>query len=188
MKMYQLVEWFQLNFPKLHKDLLECNHNFDNRGLNPYHLETDCWSHTLLVCKVAELSGYDKVVQVAAMLHDIGKPKVRKVNPRNSHVQFFGHEEISAKMSKNVLKQLQEEGTLTEDECLEVEELILKHSLLHKDVAKEELIYEFQSKRDVYIHLVQLNRCDTLGRFCADNNFSEEKYKKLMLHSKSMKC
>jgi len=186
MQMYQLVEWFQLNFPKLHKDLLRCDHNFDSQDLNPYHLESDCWSHTMLVCKVAELSGYDKVVQVAALLHDIGKPKARKVNPRNNHVQFFGHEEISARMSDNVLKQMLQEGILNDYECLEVQELILKHSLLHKEVDPQELFNIFEHKKSVYIHLVQLNRCDALGRFCADNGFGDEKYERLISYAKNM--
>ena len=96
MKIYQLIEWFQINYPDMHQALLQCNHNFDEKDLNPYHLESDCWSHTMMVCKIAELSHYEKVVQIAALLHDIGKPASRKINPRNNHVQFFGHENLSA--------------------------------------------------------------------------------------------
>lgn len=184
--MYQLVEWFQLNFPKLHQELLQCNHNYDHQDLNPYHLESDCWSHTMLVCKVAELSGYDKVVQVAALLHDIGKPKARKINPRNNHVQFFGHEEISARMSEPVLQQMLQEGILNTEESLEVLELISKHSLLHKEVDPQDLFHMFEDKKDLYIHLVELNRCDALGRFCADNGFSDERYKRLISYAKNM--
>ena len=186
MQMHQLVEWFQLNFPKHHQALIQCNHNFDQEDLNPYHLESDCWSHTMLVCKVAELSGYDKVVQVSALLHDIGKPESRKVNPRNDHVQFFGHEEISASMSESVLKQMEEEGIIDEHEVSEVYELIMKHSVLHKLNDPHELFNRFKNKKEFYIHLVQLNRCDALGRFCADNGFSDEKYERLISYSKNM--
>ena len=108
--MYQLIEWFQVKYPELHNDLLQCNHNFDEENLNPYHLESDCWSHTMMVCKIAELSYYGKVVQIAALLHDIGKPVSRRINPKNNHVQFFGHEELSAKMAVNILDHMMSEN------------------------------------------------------------------------------
>ncbi len=130
MKMYQLIEWFQIRFPKMHNDLLLCNHNFDEKDLNPYHHESDCWSHTMMVCKIAELSSYGKVVQIAALLHDIGKPASRKINPHNNHVQFFGHEELSTDMATEVLDMMQREDMLDEKEKNEVIRLIAHHSFL----------------------------------------------------------
>jgi putative nucleotidyltransferase with HDIG domain len=60
----------------------------------------------MMVCKVAELRGYDRVVQVSALLHDIGKPQSRKINPKNNHVNFWGHEELSAKMAEPLVADL----------------------------------------------------------------------------------
>ena len=186
MKMYQLIEWFQRNYPRHHKSLKKCNHNFDTKDLNPYHLESDCWSHTMLVCKVAELSEYDKVVLVAALLHDLGKPKARRVNPRNNHVQFFGHEEQSVRLAKEVLIHLLNEKYITHKELVEISELIMLHSLLHKEVSSYDLLMQFKNKKSLYVHLVQLNRCDALGRFCQDNGFDDEKYQRLISYSKDM--
>ena len=121
MKMYQLVEWFQIYFPVMHKDLLECKHNYDDAFFNPYHLESDCWSHTMMVCKIAELSEYNKVVQIAALLHDIGKPVSRKINPDNNHVQFSGHEILSVGMAEGVLRNMIEENIII---VLEMQEII----------------------------------------------------------------
>ncbi len=187
MKMYQLIEWFQIHFPDMHNDLLQCNHNFDEKDLNPYHLESDCWSHTMMVCKIAELSAYDKVVQIAALLHDIGKPSSRKINPNNNHVQFFGHEELSASMAEGVLFIMVQENIISKEECDEIQELILLHSLLHKEHSEKELLKRFSNRKSFYLHLVELNRCDSLGRFCADNNFIDEKYHKLIAYSKEYK-
>ena len=186
MKMYQLIEWFQLNYSKLHKDLVRCNHSYDKNDLNPYHLETACWSHTMLVCKVAEMYNYDKVVLIAALLHDIGKPKSRKINPRNNHVQFFGHENLSVKLADEVLSQMRNEKMITIAELNEINELIAKHSFLHREVTPHELFEEFRQKKQLYTHLVQLNRCDALGRFCADTGFDDDRYERLISYSKNM--
>ena len=177
--MYQLIEWFQIHFPKLHNDLLQCNHNFDEKNLNPYHLESDCWSHTMMVCKVAELSGYNKIVQIAALLHDIGKPTSRKINLRNNHVQFFGHEELSAQMADEVLDLMIEEEIIDEKEKGKVIKLNANHDFLNKHSNSEMLMEHFKGDKVFCIHLVQLSRCDSHGRFCADLP-NDEKYQVLL--------
>lgn len=186
MKMYQLIEWFQIRFPKMYNDLLLCNHNFDEKDLNPYHLESDCWSHTMMVCKITELSGYDKVVQIAALLHDIGKPASRKINPRNNHIQFFGHEKLSADMAIDVLDAMKKEDMINDKEKSEVIKLIFHHDFLHKYPYKEALMEHFEGDKTFCIYLVQLSRCDSLGRFCADIP-SEEKYQVLLDQLKGVK-
>ena len=104
--MRQLVHWFSTSYPELKHALMQCHHNFDDHDTNPYHIEGDCWSHTMMVCKIAELKGYDKVVQVSALLHDIGKLQSRRVNPHNNHIQFFGHEALSANMATSLVADL----------------------------------------------------------------------------------
>ena len=178
MKMYQLVEWFQIHYLEMHQDLLQCNHNFDEKDLNPYHLESDCWSHTMMVCKLAELGNYDKVVQVATLLHDIGKPASRKVNPRNNHVQFFGHEELSAQMAIDVLDQMIREEIINTQEKEEVIKLITHHAFLYKHPEPNAMMIYFNGNKKFCTHLVELMRCDSLGRFCPDLP-SEEKFQKL---------
>ena len=175
MKMYQLIEWFQIHFPKMHQDLLLCNHNFDEKALNPYHLESDCWSHTMMVCKIAEFSDYSKVVQIAALLHDIGKPASRKINPNNNHVQFFGHEALSAKMAVAVLEQMKSEKLINEEETQEILKLIEHHAFMHKNEDLSVLVDYFKGDIAFCIHLIELSRCDNLGRFCVDMS-SNKKY------------
>jgi len=161
--MIQLLHWFQTNYPELKKDLQDAHHNFDDTDTNPYHLEGDCWSHTMLVCKVAQLKEYDIVVQVSALLHDIGKPQLRKINPENNHVLFWGHEELSAQMAKPLVVDLIERNMLTKEEADEVITLIALHGEIYKhpdDVAKE-----LKSRAKVFKHLLELHECDDLGRF-----------------------
>ena len=162
--MIEFINWFQITYPHLKKSMQECHHNFDDRDTNPYHIEGDCWSHTMMVCKIAELRGYDKVVQLSAILHDIGKPKSRKINPKNNHVQFFGHEELSAKMAKPLVDDLIQRKMITKLEANEVLKLIEFHSYLY--TRNEVEIYEkFKNSLELFKHLVELSICDDLGRF-----------------------
>ncbi len=114
--MVDLIGWFQLNYPDIKRDMQNCQHNFSSRDLNPYHIEGDCWSHTMMVSKVAEMRGYSRAVKLSALLHDMGKPKARRVNPKNSHVQFFGHEKLSAKMAKPIVDKLISQDIILADE------------------------------------------------------------------------
>ena len=183
--MYRSIAWFQKNYPQLHREMITCNHNFDTHNLNPYHLESDCWSHTMMVCKMAEFKQYDKVVQIAALLHDIGKPSARKVNPKNNHVRFFGHEKLSAQMAEEILWSMRQEGMIDQGEKEEIIKLIENHSFLHKNPEMENLLEEFGEQIAFCIHLVQLSQCDNLGRFCADTA-DDAKYHKMLesLHSR----
>ena len=162
--MIKFLHWFQTNYPEYKKALLACHHNFDDNDTNPYHIEGDCWSHTMMVCKIAELKEYDRVVQVSALLHDIGKPTSRKINFQNNHVQFFGHEELSAKMAESLVADLLKRDMLTSQEADEVLELIASHAFLYKK-NKEELYELFKGRASFFEHLIQLAHCDDLGRF-----------------------
>ena len=171
--MTQLIEWFSTTYPKYKEALLNCHHNFDEKETNPYHVEGDCWSHTMMVCKVAELKGYEKVVQVSALLHDLGKPSSRKINPLNNHVQFFGHEEKSALLARPLLEELVKRGEITKEESLEIEELILLHGTLYK-LSHKEIVEKFRGREELFRHLVELVECDGLGRFTDSYNFNKE--------------
>ena len=162
--MIQFVHWFQITYPHLKQALLETDHNFDDTDTNPYHVEGDCWSHTMMVCKIAQLKGYSRAIQVSALLHDIGKPQSRKINPLNNHVQFFGHEELSASMAKPLVRDLVEREMITSSESEEILKLIAFHAYLYK--YNEEEIYEkFKHDLEFFKHLVELSICDDLGRF-----------------------
>ena len=161
--MIQLLHWFQTNYPELKRALQNSHHNFDDTDTNPYHLEGDCWSHTMMVCKVAELKGYNRVVQLSALLHDIGKPQSRKINPKNNHVQFFGHEELSAKLAEPLMQDLVNQKMITLEESKEVITLIALHGKIYKDRAEVERELK---ERPIWLqHLLELSECDDLGRF-----------------------
>jgi putative nucleotidyltransferase with HDIG domain len=154
-------------------------HNYAPTELNPYHLESDCWSHTMMVCKLAELNAYDNVVQIAALLHDIGKPASRKVNSRNNHVQFFGHEALSAEMAEGILDRMLDESIILIEEKEEIIQLVKHHAFLYKHSEPNAMMKYFNGNKVFCRHLVELIRCDSLGRFCSDLP-DEEKFTVLL--------
>jgi HD superfamily phosphodiesterase len=104
------------------------------------------------------------VVQVSALLHDIGKPQSRKINPKNNYVNFHGHEEVSATMAKPLVADLLKRKMLSPAEAKEVLELISLHSYLYRH-SEEEIYEKFKDNLTLFKHLVELDICDDLGRF-----------------------
>ena len=102
-------------------------------------------------------------MQVSALLHDIGKPQSRKINPKNNHVQFFGHEEISAVMAKPLVANLVEKKIISQEEANEVLEIIALHGEIYKQ--RNEVEKRLKRKPHVLQHLLELSECDDLGRF-----------------------
>ena len=167
--MIYLIEWFQINYPELKRDMQKCQHNFNEKDINPYHMEGDCWTHTMMVCKIAEIKNYSKVVKISALLHDIGKPKSRKVNPKNNHVQFFGHEKLSAKIAKPLVDDLVSKDIISKEESRRVLRLVESHGILYRS-SIEELYKKFADELDFLKELIELIYCDNMGRFASSVN------------------
>ena len=158
--MSEIIAWFCINYPNLKKQMQKCEHG--NSDINPYHVEGDCWSHTMMVCKIAELKNYDIRVKIAALLHDIAKPKTRKVNPKNKHVQFFGHEELSSKMAKDILETMAKSKLIENSDIEYIVKLVRFHGIFYKE-SMEDIKKKFN--KEFFKSLKELHTCDTLGRF-----------------------
>jgi tRNA nucleotidyltransferase/poly(A) polymerase len=59
-----------------------------------YHI-FDVLDHSLLACDYAARNGYSHELRLAALLHDIGKPSVRKFDETGGSWTFYRHEEYS---------------------------------------------------------------------------------------------
>lgn len=98
--MSQYLKRFQLDYPALAAEMRGCSHHYDEKTINPFHLEGDIWSHTCMVTK--QLEG--TTLEMAAVLHDIGKVYTRYENHEKQRVRFSGHENMSAFMSLKIFK------------------------------------------------------------------------------------
>jgi poly(A) polymerase len=89
---------------------------------DPVHRHKDVLRHTLAVVKRCE----PKLrLRLAALLHDIGKPKTRQITPDG--VQFHHHEVVGARMAQERLRELR----YPEREIKEVVQLVEMHLRFH---------------------------------------------------------
>ena len=70
---------------------------------NKHHIY-DCYEHSLRTLDYAAKKGFNKYVRVAALLHDVGKPRSKRGKGPNS--TFYNHEIIGAKMTYQILNRL----------------------------------------------------------------------------------
>ncbi|MCL1908617.1 MAG: HD domain-containing protein [Holophagaceae bacterium] len=74
---------------------------------NAYHAY-DVWGHTL---EAASCAPADPAMRWATLLHDIGKPSAKFIDP-TGRIKFHGHEAISEKMACQILKRLKASNSL----------------------------------------------------------------------------
>lgn len=81
---------------------LESSIGIEQGGIHIY----DVYEHLLRSLQAAADKGFPLEVRLAALLHDIGKPKSRREGEGQKKWSFFGHEVIGYKMAKKVLEGL----------------------------------------------------------------------------------
>lgn len=99
--------------------------------IDEHHHHKDVYEHTLTVVEQSmalenRLSGANLVIRLAALLHDIGKPKTRALIDGGG-VSFHHHEVVGARMTKERLRKLRFDHDLIED----VSKLVFLHLRFH---------------------------------------------------------
>ena len=72
-------------------------------GQNKHHIYT-VWEHNLLALDWAAQKEYKLENRIAALLHDVGKPKTKRGDGLDS--TFYNHEVVGAKMTAKILERL----------------------------------------------------------------------------------
>jgi len=70
---------------------------------NKHHIY-DCYEHAILSLKYAAKKNFNKYVRLAALFHDIGKPRAKR--GEGPDATFYGHEVVGAKMTAQILNRL----------------------------------------------------------------------------------
>jgi poly(A) polymerase len=99
--------------------------------IDEHHHHKDVYEHTLTVLDQAmklevRLGGPNLTIRLAALLHDIGKPRTRELIP-DGGVSFHHHEVVGAKMSSKRLKELRFDKKTIDD----VSQLVFLHLRFH---------------------------------------------------------
>lgn len=74
---------------------------------NKHHTYT-VWEHNLFSLKYAAKQKWNHVIRIAALLHDVAKPRVKR--GEGPEATFYGHEIVGAKMAKHMLSRLKFPG------------------------------------------------------------------------------
>jgi poly(A) polymerase len=114
-----LADYFLPEVPKLKLEIDE------------HHHHKDVYEHSLTVLEQAialedRLAGPNLTLRLAALLHDIGKPKTKQLIAGGG-VSFHHHEVVGARMSKERMKKLRFDNQLIND----VSQLVFLHLRFH---------------------------------------------------------
>lgn len=126
-----------------------------------YHQEGDVYNHTLMVLENAK-PGIEN--QMAALLHDIGKPATQQVLPDKT--TFFEHQHAGAEIAKAIMKRLKFDKKTSD----KVVTLVKRHMdpLFKKEVSEKNLRKYIREVGDETIDaILELAMADELGRLPA---------------------
>ena len=126
---------------------------------DPVHRHKDVLAHTIAV---VEKASPDKILRLAALLHDIGKPKTRSVGPGG--VSFHHHEVVGARMAEERMRALR----YPTDEIAAVRRLVELHLRFHgygDDVWTDAAVRRYARDAGPLLdRLNELTRCDCTTR------------------------
>jgi poly(A) polymerase len=126
---------------------------------DPIHRHKDVLAHTIAV--VAKTRPR-LVVRLAALLHDVGKPKTRSIGPRG--VSFHHHEVVGARMARDRMRALRFSNDVIED----VQRLVFLHLRFHgysDEVWTDAAVRRYARDAGPLLdELNELTRCDCTTR------------------------
>jgi len=101
---------FKSLFKKMPPQLQKRVYNLKNFGQRlDKHPEGNVLKHTIMVVN-RSIKDDDIDIAIAAMFHDIGKDVTAGIHPKKGHITHFGHEKVSAMLSKKYHKWIQSVG------------------------------------------------------------------------------
>jgi len=125
---------------------------------DPIHHHKDVLAHTIAV--VAKTRP-ERIVRLAALLHDVGKPRTRAFG--DGGVSFHHHEVVGARMARDRMQALKYSG----DDVESVRQLVYLHLRFHtykmgwSDAAVRRFV---RDAGDLLPELIELTRCDCTTR------------------------
>ena len=130
--------------------------------LEGYGMEQNSWhSYTVFkhILETVNNVSSNPVLRLAALLHDIGKPRVRKEINGENH--FYGHADISSRMAGDIMERLR----FSSDEIKKVSALILLHMIDYSREWSDAAVRRLLKKagRDNIDDLLELKKADIIA-------------------------
>ena len=123
----------------------------------------DVFTHSLYACDAAPRAS--PVLGLAALLHDVGKPRVRSVDPEGKPT-FYTHEQVSAEMAEAILIRLKLPGAVVKD----VSHLVAHHMFNYQEEWSDAAVRRLIARvgEDKIHDIIALRRADQIG-MCREN-------------------
>ncbi|MGH9273318.1 MAG: CCA tRNA nucleotidyltransferase [Acidimicrobiales bacterium] len=126
---------------------------------DPIHRHKDVLAHTIAVVAKTRPT---LIVRMAALLHDVGKPKTRSIGPKG--VSFHHHEVVGARMARDRLRALR----FPNDDVDAISQLVYLHLRFHgysDDVWTDAAVRRYvRDAGPLLDELNELTRCDCTTR------------------------
>ena len=126
---------------------------------NKHHIY-ECYEHSVLSLKYAVKKGFNKYVRLAALLHDIGKPRSKRGQGQDA--TFYNHEVIGARMTMQILNRLR----FSKRDIEKITRLVRYHLFYYNvDEVTESSVRRLvrQAGPENMEELLQVRMCDRIG-------------------------
>jgi tRNA nucleotidyltransferase (CCA-adding enzyme) len=134
----------------------------------------DCWQNNYHnydvfrhITHVIDFIPNDLSMRLTALFHDIGKP-LCKTTEENGHVHFYGHDEVSANMAKEIMTRLKYDNQMIDEVIYLVRyHMELMNAPFNSNKAIRKLLNRHGESR--LRKLIEFRRADLLGSGTRDN-------------------
>lgn len=140
--------------------------------IDPEHPHKDVYTHTLSVLDRAialetgpdgPVPAPDLTLRMAALLHDIGKPRTRKFEA-NGKVSFLHHDAVGASMARKRLRALRYDKQFVHDVCKLIDLHLRFHGYVDERWSDSAVRRYVVDSGDLYSRLNRLTRADATTR------------------------
>jgi len=153
-----ILKCYELDILKYIIPELEKTISIEQKGSHIY----DVWEHSLRSLQHSADKNLALEIRLAALLHDIGKPKSRRAGVDGEKWTFYGHDVISGRMTEKILENLKFSKKIIEKTVK-----LVRYHMFFSDTEQITLsavrrIIAHVGKENIW-DLIELRTCDRIG-------------------------